>query len=484
MRAALGIVVFLAACTAAAAADKPLPQDKARIAALLKENLDWNRQTLGAAYERVGKKDPRWDAAARKALELAAQSFSQQTEPWVDRSQIYKAARKAVDAGCDDPMILYLYGRESVGADYPGPAEFARRMHAAADAMRSSQYPPVRRAVAMTYSYRADPLTAASTPEARRKVEQTLEAVLDLLSDSVAQDPKGFAWYRNWFHNLLAEIYGYQTLGMDYKTAYDRIDARLAKVAGIEPLRLLFRGNSYIIWGWQARTTAFAPFVGDQQFRDLGSRLTVARAALEQAWKLEHDLPRVSQLMIEVEKAIGDGDRAKMELWFGRAMETDPNDYDACWSKLDWLDPKWHGGDSPNEMMAFGRACKASGNWVAGITLISVDAYNRYSSRLPFEERRAYLSSPVVWGDIRSVFEQYLKHYPDQYDERSKYAFLCYTAGDYDEAKRQFQILGDNLTPWEKFPNIPLEGLKRVREIVAKGGDLRPKVVGPSLPDH
>ncbi len=484
MRAPLIAAVVLSTMASAAGADKPLQQDKARMAALLKENLDWNRQTLGAEYERAGKKDPRWDAAARQALDLAAQYFSQQTEPWVSPTQIYNAARKAVAAGCDDPMILYLYGRMSAGANYPGPAEYTRRMQAAADTLWSSRYSPIRRAVAMTFSYQVDPITAASTPEARHKVEQILEAILDLLADSVAQDPKGFAWYRNWFDNLLAEIYGYEMLGMTYKAAYDRVDARLGKVVGIEPLRLLFKGNAYINWGWEARTTAFAPFVGDQQFRDLRSRLTVARAALEQAWKLEHHLPRVAQLRIEVEKAIGDGDRAKMETWFERAMEANPNDYHACWSKLDWLDPKWHGGDSFNEMMAFGRACKASGNWVSGITLIGVDAYNRYSSRLPFEESREYLSSPVVWGDIRTVYEQYLKYYPDRYDERSKYAYLCYAAGYYDEANRQFKILGDNLTTWEKYPNVPLAGLKQVRDAVAKGKNPRPKSDGPAEPDH
>ena len=42
---------------------------------------------------------------------------------------------------------------------------------------------------------------------------------------------------------------------------------------------------------------------------------------------------------------------------------------------MDWLDPKWHG--SVEEMLAFGRACAATKNWQADITLVAVDAHGR-----------------------------------------------------------------------------------------------------------
>ena len=46
-----------------------------------RERLEWNRRTLEGAYEKVGKKDPRWDGPAREALDLAARLFSQQVDP-------------------------------------------------------------------------------------------------------------------------------------------------------------------------------------------------------------------------------------------------------------------------------------------------------------------------------------------------------------------------------------------------------------------
>ena len=57
-----------------------------------------------------------------------------------------------------------------------------------------------------------------------------------------------------------------------------------------------------------------------------------------------------------------------MELWFDRAMKADGDDRYACLTKLDWLDPKWHG--TAEEMLAFGRACRDTKNWRTGITLL------------------------------------------------------------------------------------------------------------------
>src|SRR5690349_1020259 len=37
-----------------------------------RDELEWNRRTLVGAYDRVGKKNPRWDADARAALEALA----------------------------------------------------------------------------------------------------------------------------------------------------------------------------------------------------------------------------------------------------------------------------------------------------------------------------------------------------------------------------------------------------------------------------
>src|SRR5262249_52957909 len=45
-----------------------IPQDPVAQQKRFSDMLEWNRQSFAGAYEKVGKKDPRWDKFAREAL--------------------------------------------------------------------------------------------------------------------------------------------------------------------------------------------------------------------------------------------------------------------------------------------------------------------------------------------------------------------------------------------------------------------------------
>ena len=156
---------------------------------------------------------------------------------------------------------------------------------------------------------------------------------------------------------------------------------------------------------------AFAPNVPAGGFRSLEERLTVAKKAFEEAWKLRPENAYAAVHLMDIDKSI-EGDRATMELWFDRAMRADGDRRDACLTKLDWLDPKWHG--SIEEMLAFGRACRDTKNSRAGITLLVADAHWRIAC-MPGENQNKYLALPEVWADIQPVYDEYLKHHPEDY---------------------------------------------------------------------
>src|SRR5437870_2890484 len=119
-------------CPARAMADGQLiPQDPARQEQRNREMLEWNRRTLAGAYEKVGKKDSRWDRHAHAALEAAARNFSFAVDPVTYLSDVYGAAKQAVVAGCNDPLVLYLYARSSDKDNCPNPDELDRRWSAA-----------------------------------------------------------------------------------------------------------------------------------------------------------------------------------------------------------------------------------------------------------------------------------------------------------------------------------------------------------------
>jgi hypothetical protein len=457
--------LVLLASVAAIGAGKPIPQDRALMEQRDRERLEWNRQTLVQAYDKVGKKNSRWDEPARGALDLAARMYSQQKDPVIITDNIHPLAKKAVDAGCGDPLILYVYARTSVGPFDPGPAEYARRTIAAADAMEASFYPPYRRAVALRYATELIASKKDPTPEERREAERRLDAIVALLPKSVASDPRGYNWEDGWYTLLHGVVGMRHRLGADRKTAFDRVDASLADVPGVEAMRRLLKGSVYIGWGWEARTNAFAADVSDEQMRTFETRIREARAALNAAWEAKPGEPRVATQMIEVEKDIGGGDRQAMETWFERAMKTDGNDYSACQTKLDWLDPKWYGDESGDEMMAFGKACRATGNWWSKITLLAADAHWRHACHLEPVEREAYLKRPEVWTEIQAVYDEYLKHCGFDNAARCKYATIGYFGRHYPEAFEQFQAVGkDNLATWYEYPNVTLDVLKQIRE--------------------
>lgn len=452
--------VLAAALADKTEADPPIPQDAAAIEKHRHDLFAWNRRTLQEAYDRVGKKDPRWDAAARKALDLAARMFSREVDPQVTSEDVYTAARAAVDAGCDDSMLAYVYARTSDGANDPGPEEALRRARVAAQGLAASRYPAYRRAVALRLSGGLA-LSGSNPGKARLKeAGRDIDAALALLEESVASDEHNAFWEAGWLDTLTALTRCYRTLGIPAEDAYKRVDDGLARVAGAKVLRLIYRGEFWFGYGWEARGQGFAFAVPAGGFDTLEKRLEIARKAYLDAWKLQPGSSVVARGLLGIDKAVG-GDRATMELWFDRAMKADGDDRTACWSKLDWLDPKWHG--SVEEMLAFGRACRDTRNHRTGITLLVADAHWRIAA-MDDENQVKYLRQPEVWADIHSVYDEYLRHHPVDDVARSKYATFCYLSAHFREAEVQYVALGDRLTQWSEFPYAPLDQLKRNRE--------------------
>ncbi|MDR3617992.1 MAG: hypothetical protein P4L85_01485 [Paludisphaera borealis] len=468
----LVLALTLATASLAIAAEKPIPQDPAKTAKRSRERLEFQRRTLQGAYDKIGKRDPRWDKPAREALELAAQMFSLQIDPDVNVPDVNKPAKAAVNAGCDDPMVVYLYQRTLSGSDDPGLEETIRRAKSWSQGLADSKYPVFRRAIAVElaaeYLLSSKPLT----DEIKKEAERGFDATLAMLPNSVAQDDRNEFWEDRWYDCLINLIRDYRGIGVQPVAAYERVDAALAKLPKLKALQLKVRGYFWFYFGWEARTKSFARNVPAGGFETLEACLEKSKQAMEEAWRLQPDDAGVATMLMDVDKAVG-GDRETMEMWFDRAMKADGDHRTACWTKLDWLDPKWHGTDE--EMLAFGRACRDTKNWRTGITLLVADAHNRHVEWFPIAEKTKYLASREVWSDIESVYTEYLKHFPDAAVARSKYASLAYNAGHFDVAHAQFEAVGDDLVQSDEFPFVPLQGLKRMRAHVAQWAASKPK---------
>jgi tetratricopeptide (TPR) repeat protein len=109
-----------------------------------------------------------------------------------------------------------------------------------------------------------------------------------------------------------------------------------------EALAHLVKGDFYISYAWKARGTGYAYTVTEEAAKLFEARLALAEKALEKAWSIDPTIDTIPLRMMTVELGQGKG-RERMELWFKRVMQLNPNCYQACSHKLYYLEPKWYG---------------------------------------------------------------------------------------------------------------------------------------------
>ena len=454
--ALVGLFAVVPGWPEAQGADAPIPQNPQARLKRLREALSWNEKTLVGAYDRVGKKNPRWDRQAREALALMARSVSKAGDPQPSPDEVRAAFKKAVDAGCDDPLIVFNNVRYNV----LGPDESSDKPLAeAVDRLLKSNYPSVRKATALYISAARKSARAKTDPKAARESVGEVDRALGLLSRSFAEDGAGTALEHVWLENLRNNVTPIlKVTEGSLKGVYDHVDAALAKVPAAKTLRLIYRGIFYKESAWEARGTGFADTVSPENAQKFHDRLEVADKALSEAWKLNPEHNAIPTVMLEVVKGLGT-DRQDMEEWFERAVRLDDNNVYACSQKLDWLSPRWYGSDK--EVVAFGRACRDTRNYPSGIPLLLVTAHFAVCGRLPEDQMRDYLSQDEVWKDLSGVFEEHLKRLPDDRATRTRYAAFGWLSKRYDEAARQFRTLGDRTVADKIFSEA---FLKRARD--------------------
>jgi hypothetical protein len=285
----------------------------------------------------------------------------------------------------------------------------------------------------------------------------------NLPDDSVAEEAPNYELDNAWFLTLNEVVASYRRLGFDNEASLARIERLLSKDRRTELAWLRLKGHMLLVDGWQARGIRPAGTVTEEGGRIFSEKRTEARKVLEKAWETRPGDHRLATIMLTVLKGIGGGDRAEMEQWFGRAMATNGDNREACYCKLDWLDPKWYGDQE--SLLAFGRACRDTKNVNSGITLLLANTHYRASNRLDREARRKYLTNPEDWEDIRSVYEPYRKLFPRDSVQRARYAALLTLCLHLTEAKEQFEIVGNDLRGSDDFP---LDWLKQLRDCVKK----------------
>jgi len=150
--------------------------------------LAWLKHTVREPYDRVGKKDPRWDTAARKTLDEYVLALRPGGDPEGSRIKLVGViAHEAVKAGCNDPLIAYLdirFGDMGLAAS---PRKQEDALRGVAQEIMKSDYPAIRKffvCLRASGNLRRTPFNLSNTPPAelllRRKAAHYLaEAMTD-----------------------------------------------------------------------------------------------------------------------------------------------------------------------------------------------------------------------------------------------------------------------------------------------------------------
>ena len=108
----------------------------------------------------------------------------------------------------------------------------------------------------------------------RKEAERDFDAALALLPESVANDERNEFWEDRWFETLNELIRGYRKLGVDAAGGLRAGRCRAGQGPRAEgPPAAQFRGDFWYDYGWEARTTAFAPAVPAGGFETFEERL-------------------------------------------------------------------------------------------------------------------------------------------------------------------------------------------------------------------
>jgi hypothetical protein len=436
----------------------PAPPDAARVQQRVARDVEWYRTAMVGAYERSGSKGAKWDAAAIEALTAAAQLWGHDPKrPGNEEERAWQASHRAIAAGCDDALVLYVHSRMYAVAVLESTEEAARLAREAAAALGRSSYHPmiklaahVRAAEAIIADARAR--NATSAPGAAEQLDAA-----DQYWPAIAQSAGVPPGYVN--GNFQTYLDKRRELGGDRKVAAAPIFAAFETNAKKSAVLQMLRARFLVDYAWDARGGKTFDKTTPNAVKVFEERLQAAADEVRKLIAMDPASPAIAPMMLTVELGT-DGDRERMESWFRYGVAVDPGNASLWFTRLHHLEPRWYG--SRQEMLEAGAEAVATDQWAYRTPFALISAHHHLADGNP-----KYFTAAVC-HDVRNVYGPFLEQYPDAHYERSGYASLLYQCGDYAGANREIKRLGANrrLGPFlgrARFDKIKVEAALRAQ---------------------
>jgi len=244
--------------------------------------LSYNLKTTVDAYEKAGKKNPKWDANASKCLLIVSQIRALTNgSPAALFNDLKSTLPLVMTAGCDDPLIRYFNLRY---VDRRTKTEAASDYNAIGAALRASDYPDIRKFYGTYWAHRFMPTSSAKESESAAALD-TAAAYLAKALDDPAMPFKEVdqacdllmsdAWWAD------AQRWKcYQALQPALETHWKN-----------SSIALLAKGRGYVSRAWEARGTGYADTVSSNGWILFSQRLDVAATTLQRRWTTRNVVP-------------------------------------------------------------------------------------------------------------------------------------------------------------------------------------------------
>ena len=444
---AFALLVNIAARAAIPVADDAYTEHDYR-----KALLAFNRRTLVDVYEKSGKKDPKWDGAAKAFLEgVAIRASNAAAEPLYRLSgeppyaKLKALEDAAINAGCDDPLVLYCRIIRMQEDGRPASEMLPILEQVVTQLNAESAAEPSWRGV--WAQHRLCQLTDPKDAAARaNEWDRFKDVAVDFITRWKCQDVDARIIYQNLWEILEAQ-------GPDYQQAFAK--ALRAKPGGDAWLREMLLGSADIKAAWHFRGGGWANTVTDGGWAGFNRHLAQARDHLTEAHKLQPKFPEAAAEMITVAMGAGTELNEDERAWFNQAVAAQ-FDYGPAYYSYIWASrPRW--GGTIGRMYDFGLECAQTKRYDTRVPRFLLRALDEIAAEMNGPQ---FWRQPGVYDEVKSLYDglaahaQTKRNKPTEADAvRSEQAAFAWRAQNYEEAKRLLDALGDRVdyAAFEKY---------------------------------
>lgn len=374
--------------------------------------------------------NPKWDDHVQAYYRI------NRTMNELSPKQVNDAAGKEIDqalaAGCKDPVMQWMGVMFHDKADPADPQKVAERMQSLLKQLFETPEPGFAR-IEMSHGYLIflERFRTRLTLDIQAERRRVYADCIGILKEAIQELPHNNSdvW------KMVVDVYDMSSAAGRIGDGFTQITAILRQVNPESCWTPLLQSlhDSRIDPKW-------AP--GDSAGMEMATRQTEsAHARMRKNAALAYQRNHSSTLAAAHMMAVVE-DPAEFDLWFHRATDENPDNYQAMLVKYNWLSQN---GDM-DLLHTYARECADHDLPTKNIVLFMLN-YHYLVGTDNGAPKAGYFQDPQVFEEIQDVLIRYLEASPGDLARRCLYARYAMWAERWDIANAQFNILGDRFDP-------------------------------------